>query len=601
MYQDLAPFVNNDQLALDFLRYNYIGQDFSRPINKPETADTIKGEAVYQLMLKNNYIGKENSEPDCLAYVLCEYTIGNIGYWHNKINNKQVSDKDTAGKIYDEVYRRWKDLSQLARKFYSTHLYLTKKENGIESVIRDFDNIESIENLVGRQNIFLHLRKAANGQILFRESLPYLPIGAYFKDDNGNITNITPNNQDYLKKIYDKYRYRERNNPLRLNYSRFISNVIAHAGENVDLYKVQISSEIDNLDDLYPSDPQANGVKFSRDETGCLVRNGTKLDDAKLLEDLKDETNCWGTGIKNNGTNCADVNKCLLDVKTHNISNCKDELQDEELFNVPSDVVRNINPRIMTLIVENLGVRIKRDSNGFRTCEDFSSWLNRTPIRDIVRKNKNLKRYIQTIIETLNSNPVILNKPSTKRANTYGLSTFTTPDALKSNGNTRNLGDLLLYTKQFGMTNSGVPQYPSNMRFILSGGAEPDSDNASQLRKLFKVLFDELDKAGVPLVDRDQNRVFASIDQMSKLELQLPRLLEDLRVYTDLITMLNDKDKDKTEFEDFSDIRNNKEKLSELVNKVNKQIQKNITKQNLIYNILYNKVQLPLLSRLVMF
>ena len=155
---------------------------------------------------------------------------------------------------------------------------------------------------------------------------------------------------------------------------------------------------------------------------------------------------------------------------------------------------------------------------------------------------------------------------------------------------------MLLYTKNYNTQVS--PLYPDNLRFILSGGAEY-SENAAQIKKLFDVLFSELDKAGVPLVDNDQKRIYDTIEKMSKLELDLPRLLEDLRVYTDLIKLIDEKDKDKTELDDFRDIRNNKTQIADLVNKVNKKIQANINRQNVIFQVLYNKVQIPLLARLV--
>ena len=103
-----------------------------------------------------------------------------------------------------------------------------------------------------------------------------------------------------------------------------------------------------------------------------------------------------------------------------------------------------------------------------------------------------------------------------------------------------NLQDLLLYTKNISTT-LPMPMYPDNLRFIMSGGGEL-SENAAQLKKLFNILFDELDKAGVPLVDNDQKRINDTIEKMGKLELALPRLLEDLRVYTDLIKLIDEKE-----------------------------------------------------------
>lgn len=589
MYKDLLPFVNDDDRALMFLRYNYIGEEFASPINRKETADTIKGEAIYQLFCKRNYDGFSD-EIDLLIYDFCNKVMGNIGWWHNKIDGKAVDNAD-AKKVYDRVYLRWKDLSPIARKFYSTHMYLTKTENGKDVIVRDFDNL----SVYNPSTIKLHLRKAKNGKSLFRETIPFLPIGAKFRNNKRVEEVISTANQDYLRTQYDiqtKTIYNE-----IFNYSNFIKNVIQNSGMNVDLYK-HAPSSVDNLDDLYPEEPELATLNFSRDETGELIRDGLKLDDAKLEKDLTQAGICYGTGIKESGSNCDDVYKCLLDAKPGDISRCAEELKNEELFDVSTETIRNINPKIMKFILQNLGVQLSKQ-NDILICESFESWLSRTSIKSIVMKNRNLSRYISTIINVIRTNPVILN-PKRSSLRTYGLSTFKIPEVLQNKiSKSTNISDLLLYTKNVSVSPlQSIPLYPDNLRFIMSGGVEY-SENAMQIKKLFDILFNELNNIGAPLVENDKNRIYATIEKMSKLELDLPRLLEDLKVYTDLIKLINDKEKDKTELDDFKDIRNNKSQLSDLVNKVNKQIQANISRQNLIFQILYNKVQVPLIAKLV--
>ena len=594
MSRDLLPFVNDDDRALLFLRYNYIGDEFALPINSKETADTIRGEAVFQLMLKKNYAKFDGTSDDVLLYDFCANVAQNMGYWHKLINYKSAVDIN-AKKIYDRVYLRWKDLSPSARKFYSTHMFLTRNDGGVDIIVRDFDNLSIYEPA----NIKLHLRKAKNGNILFRETLPFLPVGTKFKFSDGNpeeIINAT--NQDYMRKEYDNgsnldafVRYGE-----ILSYSTFIKNVIQNSGKNVDLYKY-VSSSVETLENLYPEEPELARLNFTRNANGNLVRNGVELDDAKLEQDLTQAGICYGTGIKRTTSvgECADVYKCLLDAKPGDISRCVAELENEDLFNVDVNEIQNINPKIMKLILQNLGVKISKEF-GTLNCESFESWIRRTPIRNVVIKNKNLSKYIKTIINIISSNPVILNPVPSR--NLYGLTTFKTPEGLQNRSNkSDSLAEMLLYTKNFSVNNINT-LYPPNIRFFMSGGGE-QSENGAQIKKLFDVLFSELDKAGVPLVDNDQKRIYDTIDKMSKLELDLPRLLEDLRVYTDLIKLIDDKEKDKTELDDFKDIRNNKTQLTDLVNKVNKKIQANINRQNLIFQILYNKVQIPLLARLV--
>jgi len=428
------------------------------------------------------------------------------------------------------------------------------------------------------------------GQIhhFFNTTLPYLPgagkdkIRNLYKDNyltSYASTSVIP----YVSYTSD------------FNFSKFIENVIRNAGVNAELYR-QVSSSVDNLDNLYPEEPELTQLKFERNDKGILVRDGQELNDAKLEADLTQAGICYGTGIKDNGKgNCDDVYKCLLDLKPGDISRCADELADEDLFDVATRDVQMINPRIMKLILQNLGVKMT-NQNGMVVCESYDSWLSKTSIRKVVLKNRNLARYIKTIVDTIRSNPVVLN-PKQKLNKLYGLDTFKTPTTMQSKSEVpSNLQDLLLYTKNISTT-LPMPMYPDNLRFIMSGGGEL-SENAAQLKKLFNILFDELDKAGVPLVDNDQKRINDTIEKMGKLELALPRLLEDLRVYTDLIKLIDEKEKDNTVLDDFKDIRNNKTELADLVNKVNKKIQANINKQNLIFQVLYNQVQVPLIARL---
>ena len=79
---------------------------------------------------------------------------------------------------------------------------------------------------------------------------------------------------------------------------------------------------------------------------------------------------CYGTGIKRNSSigACADVYKCLLDAKPGDISKCAAELENEDLFDVDANTIQNINPKIMKVILQNLGVKISREFGPF-VCE----------------------------------------------------------------------------------------------------------------------------------------------------------------------------------------------------------------------------------------
>jgi len=83
--------------------------------------------------------------------------IKNLAIWHGIIANSYVKDNK---QFFDKVFGRWKDLDPSARKFYSTHMYLTidlNNDTTQRKIIRDFDNMQYLYNI---DNIVIRFKNA---------------------------------------------------------------------------------------------------------------------------------------------------------------------------------------------------------------------------------------------------------------------------------------------------------------------------------------------------------------------------------------------------------------------------------------------------------
>ncbi len=57
-YDDISPFFSNDGRGVQFVHFNYKGNEYESSINTSKNADSIIGEPLFQLMISNNYLSK---------------------------------------------------------------------------------------------------------------------------------------------------------------------------------------------------------------------------------------------------------------------------------------------------------------------------------------------------------------------------------------------------------------------------------------------------------------------------------------------------------------------------------------------------------------
>jgi hypothetical protein len=63
-YDDISPFFSNDGRGVQFVHFNYKGNDYESSINTSNDTDSIIGEPLFQLMIAKNYLSKVPTQND---------------------------------------------------------------------------------------------------------------------------------------------------------------------------------------------------------------------------------------------------------------------------------------------------------------------------------------------------------------------------------------------------------------------------------------------------------------------------------------------------------------------------------------------------------
>jgi hypothetical protein len=61
-YDDISPFFSNDGRGVQFVHFNYKGNEYESSLNTAKNSDSIIGEPLFQLMISNNYLSKRSNQ-----------------------------------------------------------------------------------------------------------------------------------------------------------------------------------------------------------------------------------------------------------------------------------------------------------------------------------------------------------------------------------------------------------------------------------------------------------------------------------------------------------------------------------------------------------
>jgi hypothetical protein len=547
-----------------------------------------------------------------------------------------MATTSVADQLVKHVYLGWDNLSLEATKFYSTHLSLRTLNSKNEWVIV-YPNTAVLKEIYDKKmNFRVNLsRNLKNNNLLFSEMLPFLPLnvtGFAFTNKSNIIERVNLiefseiQRKSILKYIYD-YVYRtgtlfelsdsvtgnnlvynvkpyDQSNPalsqeFNLNFVKFQTNIILSR----DLYykdKKNIKTKPDLFDDLYID--MCTNVKYIRDDKGIFkLVDSTKVEynEAKLNEDIQNQK-CLGTNLNEHKGSCSDVVQCVLNGKPENIVRCLKDFNLSEIFNVASADIANTNPEIILRILESFGFEVKKESTGVYLPPSYIEWKSykNKDLVKLVESNDKLRTYIQCIVQIVRSNPMLIEKNYNRFKmnkdfnDRRGLSIFNMPPPL-TNCNLNQMSQVY-----FPIMNIPIG--------VLRGGCNNQAifDNGNRMKNHFDMIFKRMESNGAQLIDNDKQRILTAIDKLIKLEQQLPRLMEDLEVFSKVKELENYHRKNTSyPIEDISlqDVQtkiHNKETVNGLLSSLQNKFTNGLNSYYNTFNNLYYVVQPPLLAHI---
>ena len=172
------------------------------------------------------------------------------------------------------------------------------------------------------------------------------------------------------------------------------------------------------------------------------------------------------------------------------------------------------------------------------------------------------------ILTILRKNPLLFpeNKPepTSEIAKKIGLQYFSTPEShLPCRKD--------IYSQL--LTNINLENQKVSLPFMVQMGGNVQVNNSQQLRKLFESLFRKLFDAGKEMNENDKQMIFDAIEQVTKLEVGLNKLISDIDVYSNLNKMLqNSNTVEQVGIKDIKDVTDNRDKVNTMLNDINKKI-----------------------------
>jgi hypothetical protein len=599
--EGVRPFFgsSNDTRGEYFTTYNYIGSEFGVGVtNNLSDNLLIESEPVFQLLLAKNYKNNEASTDFYIHEDMIDLII-NTACFHKMIDSDAKlgidESKPYVKYLLNTVYTGWNNLSSDVRKFYSTFLHLLVKTptGWVTPPAGDVSVTARLNPEEIRLNMAKVKKDVKNSGILFAETLPKITnIVKGVKITYEGIvyhTDFVPNvdNSDILKKIYNnvyttnslekcfpsiwmsdhEFKFIDTDlRPFSLDFAKLTKSILTSRTQhgNVSAKQSKASEAAknkDNFDDIFTS--LTTGVTFKRKDGNLYRIDGeeeTLLDDAQFEKDVNES--CYGTKLT---SDCDVVFRCLLTGEPKNLSRCLGKLKNQDMFKVAQREVEKMNPKVALQLLKTFGFNVRKEvPTGLVLPPSFEEWVQNILPRSVdeeTRKtiigNQQLMNYLKGVVSLIRNNPDIIDKGNQKGpmtpsqyAQRAGLNTFIQPKTVGDRAtlsasileqgvllshpsiNTFPLGGLFNNVSNIGMM--GTQPF-----MLQGGGVKPQCVNASMLTDMFTVTFSEMERNGKILVEADKKRITESIKRIERLEEQLIKILEDLKLFSKLNTSFN--------------------------------------------------------------
>jgi len=555
---------------------------------------------------------------------------------------------NAADNLVSHVYLGWDNLSLEAQKFYSVHLSLRT----FNSINNRWDEVYPSTDLLNRilsskASFRVNLARNPNrNTILFSDILPFIPLdvkGFSYRDDSDNIKRVNllqiPESQriQILKYIYD-YVYRtgdlfeltvdgtnvifkvkpyDPKNPalleeFKLNYTTFTKNLVSERDsyyKNSKKSPKSVSSKTSDLEDNIYIDMGSN-LRYFRDDMGLFnLVDSTRVDYATKLDTDIAEQKCYGTNLNDHKGSCNDIVQCMINTKPENMVRCLSRFSRSnltEVFNISERDISRTNPLIILRILENFGFEIKRERNRMYLPPSYSEWKSyqNKKLVKLVDSNDKLRTYIQSLVKIVRTNPILVEKNYNQinkiLNDKRGLHIFNSPHPpmLSSQSPT-----LFLPQPYFPIMTVPIG--------VLRGGNctknQAIFDNGLRMKSHFEMIFNRMEENGTKLIDTDKELIMNNIDRMIKLEQKLPRIMEDLDIFSKVIQLEKLSQKTLTptstptprkdiSLQEATNLVSDKENLKGLYARLQNTFTMGLNSYYETFNNLYYVVQPPLLS-----
>lgn len=375
-----------------------------------------------------------------------------------------------------------------------------------------------------------------------------------------------------------------------LNVNAFVRNVFHENKESV-----KIETELDKLvKDSQPSE-------YNRDNKGRLLHNGNKVD----INNLNVE-NCYGLGLNKENCDEAKLVKYLLAGDKQFFEHIKNINYD--LFKAGFDTVKEMDPLSAKLVLKSLDIHIVKKHNAslnreINEPESFEAWESRLDKAQQakVKGFSNLVAYMKGVILFLQQNPAMLNEDinaGTKAdvdVNSYAelkLQMYDPPH--KNTKDAILLGaDLLRENLIFAPVNLKL-QMPYAMAFArqfdsrvaqVGGGDLPCIAQSAVLRRMFAIAYDNLNKNGKQLAQKDVDAIENAIKQVEAREEQMVKILGWMQKFNALANAFKENGAELLEGQSVVDVdamrqHSEPQKLEEVINKLQQIAKNNVEKTN---------------------
>jgi hypothetical protein len=332
-----------------------------------------------------------------------------------------------------------------------------------------------------------------------------------------------------------------------------------------------------------------NGTKLYLDDKAQQDRIDALLDSSKQ--------NCYTSHFKGD---CEDyMTKCVLaDNQEEDLKTCVQFLKRENFSDTLKEEVNKMHPYMVFKTLKKLGFKAKvvsddpfTNGRSIKKVQSYGEWIS-----DIERNNKSnldsseiqqlknnvLKTYLTYLTDFMNSNPKILNSdwdgPTMERAGEQVGPTYSTglkiPQRkevlrkdVKANESMTRLEQNLLQLKKIklgfgkhGMSIRSSGLVPTSVPLMLGGdgrvkfmyandvqnGGGPKLDLANFSRKygaaalyqMFKELNNQLEMKNKKLTNKSKNRIVSNIEKFKRLEQNVIKSLEYIRIATEILDAL---------------------------------------------------------------